>query len=180
MVNIPAIFEELVDKVSEKIGTPVYFFHGSRKELVAHLQLLGQGVTTKDKKYPVFWLVYPFTKRFGGDHLEYCELPDLMIYIATYTIPNSSTAQRMTDNFFPVLYPIYEGFLYQLDETDKITWQGGDIPHDVIDWPFWGEPEGKQDANPLNDTVDAVLIRNLKLIVNLDLCGSVPSGKLIG
>jgi hypothetical protein len=180
MINVPAIFEGLVTKVQTELSRPVYFFYGSRKELVNHLTQLSAGTTTGAKKYPLVWFVFPFTKRFSDNNQEYCELPDLMIYICTGTKQNSSTKQRMTDNFIPTLYPIYQELLNQIDLSDKLTWEGGEIPHEVIDWPFWGDPEPKQEVNPLNDMVDAVLIKNLKLIVNLDLCEDVLTGRLIG
>jgi hypothetical protein len=180
MINIPAIFEELVSNVSVTLQRPIYFFYGSRKELVAHLDMLDAGTTTKDKKYPLVWFVYPFTKRFHDGSQDYCELPDLAIYICTGAKQSSSTKERMTESFIPTLYPIYEELMKEIDLTSKLHYYTSEIEHDLIDWPFWGEPEGRQEVNPLNDIVDAVLIRNLKLFLNQDLCPTVSSGRLLG
>lgn len=178
MINLPAIFESLVANVATKLGEPVYFDCGSRKEIVAHLDQKTKGIASKDERFPLIWMVFPFTKDFRVIGEDF-KVPDLAFYIANLTKRDSSTKQRMVDNFLAVLYPIYEEFINQIESSGYFFWEDDHIPHQLIDWPFWGEPEGKQDAIPLNDVVDAVLIKGLNLIVNTELCQSRPF-KLLG
>lgn len=168
-INIPALFAAVVVNVSDNLGRPVYFDYGKLKEVTRKLTQLDGGVTTKDKKYPLVWLVMNYAESYG-DHDGFCELDDITIMICTLTNPSSYTSARIDANFTPTLYPIYDALIAELEDTWYFDHELLEFQHQKIDCPYWNEDMAKGDYNQFNDFIDAIQIRGLKLLVNESIC----------
>jgi hypothetical protein len=171
-INIPALFAAMVANVSTSLGKPVYFDYGKLKEVTRKLTQLDGGITTKNKKYPLVWLVMNYAEDYGNTD-EFCELNDVTIMICTLTDPSSYTSARVEANFIPVLYPIYDALVQELGDSYFFEDTGLlDFEHTKIDCPYWNEDAGIGDGkyNQFNDFIDAIQIRKLKLIVNESTC----------
>lgn len=168
-INIPALFSAVVTKVSTTLNTPVYFDYGKLKEVTHKLTQLDGGITTGDKKYPLVWLVMNYAETYG-DHIGFCELDDITIMICTLTDTTSYTSKRITTNFIPTLYPIYDALMNEFEDGGLFDHEGLEFAHTKIDCPYWNEDMFKGDYNQFNDPIDAIQIRKLKLIVNESTC----------
>lgn len=178
-IHIPGLFKDVVNAVDETLFTRavdpfhVYFDYGHYAEVVRNLTSKEGGITTKNKMYPLIWLVMDFEESFGGIDGEYCDLPAIQMFIAMPSKPDISTDERMQKNFFPRLYPIYEELMNQIalsgyfDAVDP-----ADIIHKRILRPYWGgqDANGNGTANLFNDFIDAIQIRNMTLKVNVAVC----------
>ena len=109
-INIPALFQAVVDKVATNLNRPVYFDYGKLKEVARKLTQLDGGITTGDKKYPLVWLVMNYAETYGNMD-EFCALDDITIMICTLTDISSYTSKRISTNFIPTLYPIYDALI---------------------------------------------------------------------
>lgn len=169
-IDIPALFSAVTAKVATALGIPVYFDFGKLKEVTRKLTQKDGGITTKSKKYPLVWLVMNYAESYGNMD-EFTELQDITIMICTLTNPTDSTAQRIAGNFTNILYPIYDEFFNQLDDSGYFEDTGLlGFEYQKIDCPYWNEDIAKGDYNQFNDFIDAIQIRKLKLIVNESTC----------
>lgn len=181
-ISITDLFKDVAEKVNAVLSTratdpfPVFFDYGYKNEVTRNLTHKDAGITTKDKKYPLIWLVMAFKERYVDDKDYYCELPDISIIIATITRNDSTSAQRIEANFVPRLYPIYTELLNQIAASGYFTVLSPEsIPHEKIDRPYWGGEEETArtmtgSANLFNDFIDAIQIRGLNLFVNESVC----------
>jgi hypothetical protein len=177
--NIPDLFADIAAKVDEALFSRdvdpfhVYFDYGHYAEVTRNLTNKDGGVTTKNKKYPLIWLVMDFVERRGELNFP-VQLPDLHILIATKTDVDSTTPKRIASNFKPRLYPIYRELLYQMGQSGYFTvTEPETIPHEKIDRPFWGGQDvngANGVANLFNDHIDAIQVRKIKLFVNEQIC----------
>lgn len=168
-VNIPALFEDVVRRVNERLDFEVFFDYGHYAEITDKLLSKGKSISHKGKRYPLIWLVMDFTERYsvGGDY--YCELPDVQLILAHPTKQESYTPQRMQEVFIPILYPLYHEFLKQLVDSGHFHDLCPEaIPHEKIDRPYWGggETPSKNGANLFDDYIDAIQLRRMRLFVN--------------
>lgn len=133
--------------------------YGNVKELSQTLMEMSKTQESSVKKFPLVWLVQPFTLDRGVIGF-YAKAEDLRLFIATGSQANYKAAQRMAITFKPILYPIYRELLNQLD-LHVATATGGieNIKHEFTDRYWWGE----EDASVLNDVVDCCVISQLEL-----------------
>jgi hypothetical protein len=157
-VNIPELFKTVVSEVSTTLDRAVYFDYGKLKDVTRKLTQKDMGITTGNKKYPLIWLVMNYAEHYGNQD-GFCELNSLTIMICNLTKPELTTQQRMIDNFIPNLYPIYDGFMSQLDDSGYFEPTGlAGVEHKKIDCPYWNEDMLKGDLNQFNDHIDAIQI----------------------
>lgn len=176
VVNIPALWAAVAAKVDAKLFSRaddpfhVWFDYGRYIEITRRLTEKDGGVTTPSKRFPLIWLVIPFEEEYGNTG-EVTELKNVQIIIATTTKLDSTTPQRMIDNFVPRLYPIYEEMIKQIKISGFFSEIGYDVPHKKIDQPYWdGKEGGAQQANMFNDFIDAIQLKNIRLTVNETTC----------
>lgn len=180
--NISSIFAQVaanVDSVLSSRATDpfsVYFDYGRYKEITRRLTEKQGGVTTRSQRFPLIWLVIPFDETYGKTD-EVCELSNLQIIISCQTEVDSTTPDRMVDNFIPRLFPIYDELIRQLNISGFFTYDGMQIPHKKVNQPYWGGEDGQQTANFFNEPIDAIQLKNMQLTVNEQNCSRF---KLIG
>lgn len=168
-------FKELVQSVESDVLvqlrqkrieiTGVYFEHGHPLEVIETMMELAQGDETKFDRYPLIALFQPYEEKYGSDYVEV----SLHLIIAVTTDPNWKAEKRLTENFKPILYPIWQSLF------EKISWSNifnildpNSIEFTKIDQFAWGNTGlFGTDGNIFNDTIDAIEIKNLKLKVNL-------------
>ncbi len=162
---IPDSFEELVDKISLKLGYKVHFDAGHYWEVTKNLQLKDGAIEESTReKYPLFWLVMDFEEEVGRSDI-YAELPNIQLIIATRTEMAYTMEERRDKTFKPILYPIYNEFFNQLYVSKAFMKVGTTYPHRKWDRPYWGGQEsGNSEQNLFNDHVDAIQIK-LKISV---------------
>lgn len=177
LVNIPELFRAVAAKVNTTFSTrstdpfPVYFDYGRYLEITRRLTQKTMGVESKSERFPLIWLVIPFEER-NGQTEEYTDLTNLQIIIATLTKPDSTTPDRIADNFIPRLYPIYFELLNQVKESGYFSDIGYGIEHRKIDQPYWDGKDGVSGggANMFDDFIDAIQLKNISLTVNESTC----------
>lgn len=171
VINIPALFQELATRVNTALspGLPVYFDYGRYIEVTRNLTSKSAAIASKNNKYPLIWLVYPFTvqETIAGVGVE---ILDMQIIIATITTAASTTPQRMEENFIPKLYPIYQELKKQIDNSGFFSDIDFDNVHKRIDQPYWDGKDGSSVANMFNDYIDAIQLKNIRLQVNEETC----------
>lgn len=144
----------------------VNYMAGPVKEIIKQLQEWN-GTSLAQAKYPLVALIQPFDEVKGG-RPDLDSIDRVRIIIARQSDPKWLTDYRYEVNFYPVLYRIYDELIKQLAYSPLTASQVGKIPHTKKDWPYWDEGI---DANPLNDWVDIIDIKDMKLNVrNTRIC----------
>lgn len=190
VLNIPELFRNLVTRVDLKtfaraIPFHTYFDYGRYLEIDKRLIQKGLSAAAKSKRFPLVWLVIPFTKSFPA--LGDMQVRRMQIIICNVTKPNSTTPDRFNENFTNYLWPIYTELMNQISISGYFSNVGENFPHDLIEQPFWdGKETGQvgntnlgtnEAANMFNDYVDAIQLKNIQLDINLQTCDQF---KLIG
>ena len=160
----------VVTAVKTVLALPSLNYHyGYQKEL--NQTLVQQGNDPGDMnilvpippvKYPLIWLMQPLEISRGVQ--GYWGIArNLRIFIFMESDKESKAAQRMTNNFKPIMYPIYREFLKQLDESVAFASMGVEnMKHKLID-RYWAKELG------LDDTVDILEISGLELFIHRNL-----------
>lgn len=160
MYVIPDIFLDITTAVATEYGSPVYFMHGHRTEIVNILSQKDRSDEFKFKKYPVVILHHDIKKSHGNTSYEF-EDCKVNIVIATESSIKFDANDRYDNSFKNELYPILEEFLRQLKRTTKIqpTGDGENYQYDATDRLYWGKQSiAGNTANALNDAIDAIEI----------------------
>ncbi len=146
----------------------VNYLYGHPLEIIETLKQRDESDGFRFKKYPLVALFQDFPEQHGEIGID--SEVTLHLVIARATQPDYKASERYTENFKPVLYPIYFEFLRQLTLSGRfMTYGTSRISHTKIDRVFWGRAfEG--DANPFNDWLDCIEIKDLKLKINLKNC----------
>jgi len=145
--------------VSIDIGTPIYYRYGYLKELNNWLNSVN-GDPEGQNKYPMVWVMQPFTIVRGVTPSIYGRVNDLRIFIMNESKKDSLAEERMADNFKPIIYPIYRSLLQNICLSPAFS---TDVPenisHNVID-RYWIKDLG------LDDTIDCIELRISDLGIN--------------
>jgi len=159
------IFTDIVTDVRAKYnvtdGDAPYYLYGHPVEIVNILSKKTNNSTLKFKKFPLIVLFMDFAEDVQPEGRNV----SLRLAIVTDTKPTFYTADRYTNTFKTVLYPIWE-LLHQaiLDSNyiDSVS-----LAYAKTDRPYWGR-QGLygNEGNIFNDFVDAIEIDNLEITIN--------------
>jgi hypothetical protein len=176
-IFITDIFETIVAATSKKVLpqikafdpniTGVNYQFGHPTEITQTLDEWSSGTKDADK-YPLIALLLDTPMDKGYINVE-AKL-DLHFIIARRTEQNYKAAERLKQNFKPVLYPVYDEFMRQLYFSGCFS-DAMDPKHRQIDRYFWGK-QGLygNEKNVFNDKIDAIEIQNLKLTLYKQNC----------
>jgi hypothetical protein len=127
--------------------------------------------------------VYPLVALFEDFRISHKQpgitgIANLKLIIVHSSKKDVTRVQRETNVFRPVLYPIYHEFLKQLKLSGKfMLFIAGEVPHDQINRPHWGDPELYKGTTAttgtgyiFNEVLDGIEITNLSLITYLPNC----------
>lgn len=136
--------------------------YGYREELNIKLKQLTEATEAGLNllKFPLIWVMQPFTVK-KGDGNYYGVTNDLEVWIMTGSDVNDFAEQRMTKNFKPLLIPIAESFIEQLDNASDygISTAYGQREYSQIDRYYWGEEQ----KSVFNDIVDCVQLSGIPI-----------------
>ena len=172
------IIKEVVAKVNDKLLPQlqtfdqniqvIHFEHGHPKEIIETLVQMDQSPEDRYKKYPLVMLFQDFGEDFSDKPGSYLVNATLQIVIAFHTDKDLKAAERYSNTFKPVLYPIYDELKNQINAHKLIVSQSAkQIKHRKFDRLYWGR-EGLYgtSAGILNDYIDAIEVQNLQLTFN--------------
>jgi hypothetical protein len=162
--NPSTTFDETFDYTYQNANMllmPFYMF-GHRIEIAKRLLDKDKDKVFKNQKYPLIALRMDIQESVSKGVWSYT----LNLLIANYTDKKWNAEERMENIFKPVLYPIYERFMRELQFSGLFFWPGNqDFPeHTKVDRPFWGTDNQEGNVkNIFNDPIDAIEIIGLKL-----------------
>lgn len=155
--------EEVQTIVSKITIAPLYYMFGHPKEVVARLQELTQGTTTKDKKYPLIALFadIPVDKKIIGFYGS----AKMTIIIATLTDPKLTAEQRIEKTFKPILQPIKEQLVNLIYRHKQFSFPD-ELNYTEIEHYYWGKAGlYGNDGNIFNDYIDAIELNNIEVLI---------------
>lgn len=139
-----------------------FYMYGHRREISNRLLEKDKDEVYMYQKYPLIALRMDIAETISNGVYSY----SLNLAILNFTDKNWNAEERMTNIFKPVLYPLYERFMSELQNSGLFMWTGNqDYPeHTKIDRPFWGTDSQEGNVkNIFNDPIDAIEIIGLKL-----------------
>lgn len=158
-------FRALVASVSDALSAndattfpnPVNFQHGYVTELNETLMQYEKDPNRYNLKFPLIWIAQPFTV-VRGEIGFYGNVNDIKLFIINSADKNWKSDERESENFNPILRPIYRELLKQLTGwTPFDMGKLGEPAHKVTDRYYWGEAQ----QSVLNDIVDCMEISEL-------------------
>jgi hypothetical protein len=176
MIYIVDIFRDIVERVSTNLTeqlqsadgnmTGVHYLTGHYTEIKERLASKSNSITQKLDRYPLVCLFQDFVERKGLQSGYYCEAT-LQLMIVHHTRKEAYNEDRYNNVFRPILYPIYEDLMKQIVKCKLIIDENVSLlAHDKIDRPHWGNPAAYgNNGYLLNDVLDGIEIRNLKITV---------------
>jgi hypothetical protein len=134
-----------------------FYMYGHPLEIANRLLDKDKDRVYKYQKYPLIALKMDFEEpiKNGVKSLS------LNLAILNFTDKKWNAEERMANIFKPVLYPIYERFMTELQNSGLFFWPGNqDYPeHTKIDRPYWGTANQQGNVkNIFNDPIDAIEI----------------------
>ena len=142
-------FAAIVTATKVALGLPnINYMYGYLSEVRENLaQATTAGGNFATTKFPLVWLVQPFTIERGENGMFGDTRVNVLII--TGSDINWKAKQRMDNNYKPIIYPIYEELLNQINIasdvfegvtirehsfTDRYYWGGGDkVIDDIFD-----------------------------------------------
>jgi hypothetical protein len=173
-VSIPSLFEKIVQDVSAnlrtELGRDVQFLYGSYNHIRQRLASKDKSEGNKEVKYPLIALIYSFDERkvSGKDSLDV----SLTFLICTESENSMYSEDRYTQNYLPILYPIYAEFMAVVESSNYFRkYHSRGVPHVKVDDLHMGEESGGgKIAYILPDVVDGIWIKDLELSVLPNMC----------
>ncbi len=157
------------------IAKRVYFMHGHPKEIVNVLQQYTNSPTHKNKKYPLIALMRDIREELNEQQRGFGTEFKARLVICTLTKATLRADDREIKNFIPILYPVFEEFIYQLSQSVEFGMPTiKEMKIVKYDRYFWGSQVA--DKNVLNDCIDAIEIESISLKINQINC---PTGLTI-
>lgn len=159
--DLSIIFQDIVDRVSERLGTYVNFQFGDWPYISGVLQTLASSKSQAKKRYPVICLFLP------SDQSRDVAVSDLSLdfLIAVDTLASYTNEERRDKSFRACLIPIYELFIEEILKDKRLD-KGyrPSVPHIYTENYRYGRigvtgPEGKS----FSDKIDAIDIKDLKV-----------------
>lgn len=165
MINIVEIFKDIVTEVSVDVEFPINYLWGDGDYVNKKLNLMSEGYSQTIERYPFICLYSPFEED-KSDKDYYCKV-ELDFIIAVNTLPEYTNEERLNISFKKCLHPVYDHFIERIFKDPRFSFDyKGVIPHHYVENYRFGNneaitPQGKM----LNDRIDAIEIKRMKLIV---------------
>lgn len=163
---------DLSSYTSYTTGYP-YFEYGHMVEIANTLTERDKAsLVYKFQKYPAIFLKLdtPSKPNIRTGQFDYT---NITLYLVNATEQTYKAADRLDNNFNPILYPLYEKLITALQRHEAVipTSDLTNLEHDKYDRFFWGTQLNKNSTNNiLNDYLDAIEVTNLKLSIKQKNC----------
>lgn len=171
---LPTIFEDIVKEVSANLradlSREVQFLFGSYTHIRQRLASKDKSDGNKEVKYPLIALIYSFEESYANESSNFDV--SLNFLICTESQNQLYSEDRYSQNYLPILYPIYAEFISVIEKSRYFKkYRGHGIPHIKIDDLHMGEESGNSKvAYTLPDVVDGIWIKDMKLQVLPNAC----------
>lgn len=155
--------ELIVESARAALDLPsLNYQYGYIEELNITLQEYEQDRQKFDVKFPLVWLAEPYTMDCGGDTSIYGSA-NIDLFLIASTDINWKAAERMANNYKPLLHPLANEILRQLSISEVFNHQVVEqIKRKITKGYYWGT--GQQAV--LNDSVDCLKLSITPLRVN--------------
>ena len=163
-----AIMPELNTNLSSSM-VPL-FLHGTTLEIVKELEVMSNDYQKKNSRFPLIALI--------GDPIMDYSKNDLnptfngTIIIVNLTEQTYNSEARRLRNFIPILRPLYAEFVSQVNKSNLIVHDYGQVfRHKYTEHYHWGK-DGLYGHNgyQLNEFIDGIELSNIELKLNLPNC----------
>jgi len=159
---------EYTTAISFKANAP-YYMHEKEKKAAEILTVkTGKGTKVSWQKYPLILLTHPHTDNRQNNTVGYEISPT--IHIITDTNSDDWSDDRYTNNFEPILFPLYNSFINALAANEWISEMTPQfINHDKTDLLHI-------DGNPFPDKMDGITLQfnDLEIVTN-NVCEPTPA-----
>jgi len=160
---LPDILKGVVERVNNNLSFEVFFDYGLYQDVSKNIYKGGD-------QFPLVWLVMNFTETRGKRFDIYADV-SAQIIIGMPTEIEYSMQERVDINFKPRLLPIYRELLKQISkEKNLMVGSVNMIQHSKIDLPYWGGGENTGSENLWKKFIDAIQIKDLKLLIKHKNC----------
>ena len=155
------IFSYLPDMLnSNNVTFKPTFMYGDQKQLLDFLRQNSKG----DSKYPLIWLVYPYTEKHNRSNVQFS---NLSLVLAVETNSSMLNSQRMKETYAKVLIPLFNNIKKCFNKASIANIKD---EYEVVKFPNYSESEDGNEAtyvwDALKVTFDGTLNSNcLKPIV---------------
>tara|TARA_R110000868_G_scaffold208116_1_gene457491 strand:- start:268 stop:1461 length:1194 start_codon:yes stop_codon:yes gene_type:complete len=176
-VHIPTLMRSVVEEVSDNLASDtslsianVTFYCETWDVLRQRLNEDGKVESLKNTRYPFIALIRGYDEKYREDS-TFVE-SSLTLVIVARSSPNMKSEDRETENYIPILYPIYAELISVINNTRFIRHMNKDYPsHVKSDNLNLGQetPQGNI-ANRLPDFTDAIIVSNLQLSFVAESC----------
>jgi hypothetical protein len=164
LINIPKLIKDVVDAAAVKYGSAIHYKHGTWQHIISRITTENGGLNA-DARFPLVCLVQVFDEKFTDDS-EYSDAK-LTLLICNLSDKNWYSEERYTNNYIPILYPIYEAFMEALNENPAIIgYNQRYYTHTKIDDLYLPE----NDKNKLPEILDGLWIQDLELKLDASQC----------
>jgi len=161
---IHEMIRNICTDVTAQTDFTVHFEHGHGQEIIETLIAMTGDLTLQDQKYPLIALFHDYDEVHEKDPQKY-EVT-LHMVICSLTERTLNTDQRYIQNYYPVIFPVYEAFMKSLARSGYFITDEGQVPHTKTDRVNWGRTSlWGNEAGIFNDHVDALELTNLRLTV---------------
>lgn len=134
-----------------------YAMYGHTIEIVKRLDLKSKDSIEKFEKFPLIWMITDL-KESSGDNYNYLYSIDTpRFFIVNSTNKLYTSPQRLTNNFKPILQPIYENFIEAILDYRIIDTPTNEIEIEKYNRYSWGAESAQGNTGLIfNDWLDAI------------------------
>ena len=153
------------------LTTAINYQYGYLHELKTKLQQASTMQAFAALKYPLLWLVQPFSiKRVNGNYFGDTQVRFFIIQQSQATL---FAEERMAISFKPVLYPVYREMIKQFNNASHLFegTMNAAQSHTITDRYYWGENQQEQ----IDDIFDCMEISGLDLQISNNPNCTIPT-----
>jgi len=177
-IATPDILREIVAEVSSNLASEssldiaqVSFMHGTLLDINNELASKSKNPNEKGVTFPLVIFLYKSDEKFTD---KYNSTLELEILICTGTKPTYSNDDRYTNNFLPILYPIYAELKEAIGRSKYFWGYKKTFLHTKTDLPHAGqESTNGPVAYNFSVPIDAIMLSNVNLKVSRPKCAYV-------
>lgn len=163
--NVPQIISDIIGQVSnnlyDELGADIQFLHGTWASIRSRIVEDASGTIKKNTRFPLVCLVQVFEEKFKSDS-EYSEV-SLTLLVCNNSDQTWYSEDRYTNNYIPILYPIYAEIMAVLNESPYfVGYKEKYYTHTKADDLHLPE----NNDNKLPECLDGLWIKDLKLMLD--------------
>lgn len=178
--DVIEVLRDCADKTSAKVLTQlqqadpliegVWFDYGHYTDIKERLATKKDSLENATRRFPLIAVLEDFSVRKGGIGLTGVTAP--LIVILSETRDDYTRQQRQDRIFTPILIPVYEEYLRQIEKSGAFqVYSVSQIKHEMVMRPHHGKAgDHRNMAYYFDDVLDGIELRNLELKTYLKTC----------